>query len=232
MALYAISDLHLPLGVNKPMDIFGAGWENYVQRLRENWINTVKQTDTVVLPGDFSWAMYLKEAREDFNYLDSLPGRKILLRGNHDYWWETVSKMERFNEENGFESIDFLHNSYFSYEDTALCGTRYWMFPPGGEENEKIYQRELMRCELTLKKAADDGFGEFIFFMHYPPITADEKHDEKLFEIFKKYGVRRVVYGHIHGNASKKAFIGEYDSIKFDLVSCDFLSFLPLKLKD
>lgn len=235
MALFAISDLHLPLGVNKPMDIFGYEWENYVERLEENWKNTVKAEDTVVMPGDFSWAMHLRDSKADFEFIESLPGRKILLRGNHDYWWETLSKMERFKKEQGFESVHFLQNNYFSYEDTAICGTRFWNCPvisSLNEEDEKIYKRELIRTALTLEDAKKGGFEEIIFFTHYPPVNQDGKADEEFLSLMKKFGVRHVLYGHIHGKGKRMAFTGEYDSIKFDLVSCDFLSFLPLKLKD
>lgn len=232
MALYTISDLHLPLGVNKPMDIFGLGWDNYVERIKQNWTDVIKDSDTVVMPGDFSWAMYLKEAVADFEFLQNLPGKKILLRGNHDYWWETISKMEKFKQEYGFSSVEFLHNNYFSYEDTAICGTRFWICPPCGKEDEKIYNRELSRCELTVSQAKKDGFEKIIFFMHYPPVNSISEVDENFMEIMKKHNISHVVYGHIHGAAQKKALKGMYDSIKFDLVSCDFLSFLPLKLKD
>ncbi len=235
MALFTISDLHLPLGVDKPMDIFGESWENYVEKLEHNWKESVKDDDTVVLPGDFSWAMHLREAVNDFKFIESLPGRKILLRGNHDYWWDTLSKLERFKKENGFESVHFLQNNYFSYGDVAICGTRFWTCP--GEnglsaEDEKIYRRELIRAELTLENAKKDGFSEIIFFTHYPPVNQDGKVDDEFLKLMKKYEVKRVVYGHIHGAGKKYAFTGEYDSIKFDLVSCDFLFFLPLKLKD
>lgn len=217
------------------MDVFGCEWENYVKRLEENWKNTVKDGDTVVLPGDFSWAMYLSESEKDFDFINMLPGRKILLKGNHDYWWETVSKLEKFKKEKGYESVFFLHNNYFAYNSVAICGTRFWSCPgssPFGEEDEKIYRRELVRGELSLQAAKDGGFDEMIFFMHYPPFGADKIIDKDFLALMKKFNVRRVVYGHIHGGAKKTAFTDEYDSIKFDLVSCDFLSFLPLKLKD
>ena len=235
MALFAISDLHLPLGVNKPMDVFGRDWENYVEKLKENWQANVKNEDTVVMPGDFSWAMHLRDSQADFEFLQALPGRKILLRGNHDYWWDTLSKLERFKTEKKLDSVYFLQNNYFVYENTAICGTRFWNCPgiaALNEEDEKIYKRELIRCGLTLEKAKGDGFDEIIFFTHYPPVSREGNVDKEFCEIMKKYGVRHVIYGHIHGNQKRFAFVGEYDSIKFDLVSCDFLSFLPLKLKD
>lgn len=235
MALFTISDLHLPLGVNKPMDIFGRDWENYVMRLEENWRANIKNEDTIVMPGDFSWAMHLRDSKADFEFIESLPGRKILLRGNHDYWWDTLSKLERFKKEHGFETVHFLQNNYFSYNDTAICGTRFWNCPVVAKlnaEDEKIYKRELIRCSLTLAEAKKDGFSEIIFFTHFPPVNQQGEVDEEFFKIMKEYNVSRVVYGHIHGSGKKMAFSGEYDSIKFDLVSCDFLSFLPLKLKD
>lgn len=235
MALFTISDLHLPLGVDKPMDIFGSAWENYVERLYSNWTENVSENDTVVMPGDFSWAMHLRESKKDFEFINSLPGRKILLKGNHDYWWETKSKLEKFKTAEGYESVYFLHNNYFCYEDSAICGTRFWNCPtvsPFTGDDEKIYQRELQRCELSIESAKKDGFSEIFFFMHYPPFGADRKIDENFWKIMKKHEVSRVCYGHIHGQKGKFALVGEYDSIKIDLVSCDFLSFLPLKLKD
>lgn len=235
MALYSISDLHLPLGVNKPMDVFGASWENYVYRLRENWKNVVTEADTVVLPGDFSWAMRLSEAQSDFEYLSALPGIKILLKGNHDYWWDTISKLERFMDEKFFTGIYFLQNNAYLYHDTAICGTRFWVCPgakPFTQEDERIYLRELGRAELSLQAAQGRQPEEIIFFTHYPPLLKAQEPDERFMTLMHRYGVKRVVYGHIHGNAKQIAFTGVYDGIEFDLVSCDYLQFIPRKLKD
>lgn len=235
MALYTISDLHLPLGVDKPMDVFGKAWENYVERLDENWRSLVGEDDWVVLPGDFCWAMHLSEARRDFDFLDALPGVKILMKGNHDYWWDTVSKLRRYVSENGYGDIRFLQNNAFLYRTTAICGTRLWNCPATNgftEEDAKIYQRELMRAELSLTDAVKYNPEEILFFTHYPPVTAAGEVDAGFLELMQKYGIKHVIYGHIHGNARQFAFIGEQNGIKFDLVSCDYLEFVPKKLID
>lgn len=236
MALFSISDLHLPLGVNKPMDVFGSAWDNYVERLRINWHDIVGEKDWVVLPGDFCWAMHLAEARKDFEFLSGLPGVKILLKGNHDYWWDTVSKLRRFIGENAYRDIWFLQNNSYLYgERIAVCGTRLWNCPftnGFGEEDEKIYQRELVRAELSLDNALKQNPNEIIFFTHYPPVTPEGEVETVFLELMKKYGVKQVFYGHIHGNARQFAFTGTSSGIKFDLVSCDYLDFLPKKLRE
>ena len=228
MALYAISDLHLPLGVNKPMDIFGSRWDNYVERLRTNWQNTVGKEDTVVLPGDFSWATYIKDTKKDFEFLDSLNGKKIISKGNHDYWWETMSKMNGFLKENDFSSVSFLQNNSFIYNDIAICGTRGWVFPDN-DENEKMYQREAARLELSLS-SAEPGKRKFVF-LHYPPIVRDNLENE-FTRIMKRYGVELCVYGHLHAKSSQYAVTGNVDGIKYLLVSCDYMEFMPIKLSD
>lgn len=235
MALYTISDLHLPLGVDKPMDIFGPSWSNYVSRLQENWSMTVKDEDTVVLPGDFSWAMKLSDAKKDFDYLNALPGIKILLKGNHDYWWDTVAKLERFVNDNYYNRIYFLQNNAYLYRTTAICGSRFWLCPgsrPFTEDDERIYLRELGRAELSLKAAQKYQPDEIIFFSHYPPVLKTQEPDAGFMELMHRYGVKTVVYGHIHGNAKHIAFTGERDGVSFHLVSCDSMEFMPLKLKD
>lgn len=231
MALYAISDLHLPLGVDKPMNIFGSEWENYVEKLYENWQKTVKQEDIVVLPGDFSWATYISDAKKDFEFLNKLNGKKILLKGNHDYWWETLSKMNRFIEENGFSNIYFLQNNHFIYKDKALCGTRGWTFPAenSGGEDVRIYNREIQRLELSLGSAPKES--EKIVFTHYPPIGTKCLEND-FTRLMKKYEVKTCVYGHLHAKSSKYAFMGNLDSINYLLVSCDYLKFVPVKLSD
>lgn len=241
MALYTISDLHLPLGVNKPMDVFGPAWQNYVSRLGDNWNKTIKEDDTVVLPGDFSWGMRLEEAAADLQFVEALPGRKILLRGNHDYWWATPAKMQRFFSEIGIKSIFLLQNNAFLYESRltgqrcALCGSRFWQFPAGtqlGPEDHKIYLRELARVQLSLQAGAALEPDEILFFSHYPPILQGGVADAPFIALMERYGVKHVIYGHIHGDARNYAFTGTCQDIRFDLVSCDFLQFMPLKLKD
>ena len=177
MAIYTISDLHLSLGIDKPMDIFGVNWENHEKKIRKNWIEKVKEEDLVLLPGDFSWAMYINEAKADFEYLNELPGTKLLLKGNHDYWWESLKKMREFLQENNFKNIDFIYNNSFLWEDKIIAGTRGWSEQ---EENaEKIIRRENLRLELSLKdgvqKYGEDK--EIIVCMHYPPFNGYEKLD-------------------------------------------------------
>ena len=235
MALFTISDLHLPLGVDKPMDIFGGPWENYIEKLEKNWNETVNDGDWVVMPGDFCWAMHLRESFRDFEFLNKLTGIKVLLKGNHDDWWDTVSKLRRFMSENGFENILFLQNNSFMYKNTALCGTRFWTcpnVPSFSAEDRKIYMRELGRAELSLCDAVKNNPDEILFFTHYPPIANAQTVDEDFAKLMNKYRVKRVIYGHIHGNAAHRAFVGGYNGINFELVSCDYLGFTPKKLCD
>ncbi len=231
MALYAISDLHLPLGVNKPMDIFGKRWENYVERLKENWQSVVSGGDTVVLPGDFSWATYIEEAKADFEFLNALNGKKILLKGNHDYWWTTLSKMKKFVSENGFENIEFLQNNSFEYNGISICGTRGWTTPTGilTGEDKKIYDREVGRLALSIKSAKYPD--NITVFTHFPPILKDYRDNEtaKLLEDSK---VRRCVFGHIHASGVRNAFEGNLNGVAYTLVSCDYREFMPVKIAD
>ncbi len=235
MALFTISDLHLPLGIDKPMDIFGKRWENYVEKIEEEWKSKVKPEDLVVMPGDFSWAMYLEESKKDFQFLNDLPGEKILLKGNHDYWWGTMNKMRKFLAEEGFLGIDFLQNKSVMYKNVAICGTRGWSYigynQPKTSEDETIFRRELLRLEMSLSDAKEKNPDEIIVFMHYPPILP-ECLDSEFSRLMKKYGVERCVYGHIHGINSKNAVTGLVDGIEYMLVSCDYLDFSPVKLCD
>ena len=234
MALYAISDLHLPLGVDKPMDIFGKKWENYVERLYENWQEIVKADDVVVLPGDFSWAMYLKDSEADFSFLNRLNGTKILLKGNHDYWWETKSKLNRFIAEHQYENIHFLQNNFFCYGKVALCGTRGWANPNtqgSGSEDEKIYQRELLRLEMSMQEAKKAGAEEMIVFLHFPPVVSGDT-DNPMVRLMQSYGVRQCVFGHIHAAGIAHALTGEISGIRFRLVSGDSVNFTPVLLSN
>ena len=150
MSIYAISDLHLSFGDNKPMDIFGVNWENHAEKIRENWVKKVKEDDLVLLPGDFSWAMYLKDTYKDFEFLNSLPGKKLLLKGNHDYWWTTIKKMREYLVENKFENIDFVYNNSYEYKDKIIVGTRGWQDGKTAEDR-RLIKRENFRLELSLK---------------------------------------------------------------------------------
>ncbi len=232
MSLYAIADLHLPLGIDKPMDIFGKAWENYVERLADNWQTVIKPDDTVVLPGDFSWATYLEQSLRDFEYLHKLNGRKILLKGNHDYWWTTMNKLHEFTAANGFSDIDFLQNNCFMYEDIALCGTRGWIHPAWDNfsaEDRKIFDREVLRLELSLNAAQNPR--EIYVFTHYPPMSI-AMEDNAFTDMMKKYPVTKCVYGHLHSASHRNAVEGVIDGIEYKLVSGDYVQFNPIKLCD
>ena len=229
MALFAIGDLHLSLGTNKPMDLF-YGWDDYVARLEQNWRATVGERDTVVIPGDFSWGVSMEEALPDFRFLEALPGRKLLLKGNHDYWWDTRHKMEAFFEERGLTTIGLLHNSADTADGMILCGTRGWIFMPNEEHDLKISAREALRLELSLQDAERFGKGEKIVFLHYPPVYANEIVPNMM-DMLLKYGVKRVYYGHIHGAARGMANEGDYMGIAFKLISADHLRFTPWRIE-
>ena len=229
MALYAIGDTHLSLGADKPMDVFGGRWSGYVDKLREGFAGLTEE-DTTVLCGDLSWGMSLAEAREDFMFIDRLPGRKIVLKGNHDYWWSTASAAYKFFAANGISTIEILNNNCLLYGETALCGTRGWFYEEerGSEHDRKIMLRELGRLEASLKAA---GEREKIAFLHYPPKFAAYECPEIL-EMLGRYGVKECYYGHIHGKGCSAAFRGVKNGVKYELVSADQLMFRPLRVRD
>ncbi len=229
MALYAIGDTHLSLRSDKPMDVFGGGWEGYVDKLREGFA-PVEDSDTVVLCGDLSWGMSLEEARDDFAFLNSeLPGEKWLLKGNHDYWWTTASKMNAFFAANGFTRLHILHNNCALYGDTALCGTRGWFFEENGTPHwEKVFNRELIRLEASLKAA---GEREKICFLHYPPLYRGYRCQE-IIDLLERYQVRVCCYGHLHGASHRLAIEGVQGNVDYRLVSADFVGFRPKKILD
>lgn len=222
MSLFAIADTHLSLGTNKPMDSF-PGWNDYVARLGNNWNSIVKEEDTVVIAGDISWAMNFDELYEDFSFLNDLNGKKIIVKGNHDYWWNTLSKMNKFIAENNFDSINILQNNSYDVEGISVCGSRGWMFESSEEHDEKILSREVGRIKMSLDSAVNENR---ILFLHYPPITTNSSCDEIL-DTLKEYGIKKCFYGHLHGMATKYAFEGEYDGTDFKLISADRLSFVP-----
>lgn len=236
MSIYTIGDLHLSFKENKPMDIFGGNWEEHYEKIKEDWNLKVKENDLVVLPGDFSWATYLKDTDEDFKYLNDLPGKKILLKGNHDYWWTTVTSMRKFLVENEFENIDFLHNNSFEYENKIIVGTRGWSRTEGTVDDDKIINREVLRLELSIKDGIKN-FGEdkeIIVFMHYPPIIKSNLLNNELsgfVKIMKEYNVKRCYYGHLHSNSIRDAVEGEHFRIEFKLVSADGLDFKLYKVQ-
>jgi len=229
MALYAIGDLHLSLGKEKPMDIFGSQWHRHEEKIKESFA-ALTGDDLCVICGDISWGMGLEESREDFLFIESLPGRKIILKGNHDYWWSTAAKAKRFFAENNIESIDILYNNCFRYGGYALCGTRGWFYEEekGGEHDKKIMRREIMRLEASLNAA-----GELpkLVFLHYPPLYLKYSCPEIL-SLLKRHQVRLCCYGHIHGKGCALAYKGWRDGTEFKLVSADFVDFHPVKLLD
>ena len=230
MAIYVIADLHLSFSQDKPMSIFGENWEGHSEKIKNNWISKVKPEDTVVLPGDFSWAMYLQDTYKDFEYLNSLPGKKLLLKGNHDYWWTTVTNMRNFLEENKFKNIDFIYNNSYLVENKILTGTRGWNLLDT-ENSSKMIKRESIRLQLAIedgiKKYGDDK--EIIVFMHYPPISNTNKKSDFL-KILKQYDIKRCYYGHLHGRSHQDAVEGIVDGIEFKLISADYLNFDVIKV--
>lgn len=226
MPLYALGDTHLSFGTDKPMDIF-RGWSNYVERLESNWRGTVKDEDTVLLAGDISWGMNLKEALPDFRFIDSLPGKKIILKGNHDYWWDTKTKMDRFLSENGISSISFLYNNSYRIGGIAVCGTRGWFYDAHGEHDEKVIAREAGRFKLSFEAAKKLG-GEVVAFLHYPPVYAGRECPEMMNALLE-CGVTRCFYGHLHGKKNHSlAVTGPYKGIDFTLVAGDYTQFRPI----
>ena len=227
MALYAIGDTHLSLSSDKPMDVFGGGWTGYVDKLREGF-QQIGPEDTVVLCGDVSWGMSLEEALKDFTFLNELPGgRKLLLKGNHDYWWTTASKMNRFFQDNGLTTLEILHNNCALYGDTALCGTRGWFYEEDrGEHSAKIFNRELIRLETSLK--AGEG-REKICFLHYPPLYQGYRCQE-IIGLLEKYQVKLCCYGHLHGGSHRLAVTGWQGAVEYRLVAADYVGFRPVKL--
>ena len=227
MALYAIGDLHLCLGAPKPMDIFGGAWVGYMEKLKEG-LSCVTPEDTTVLLGDLSWALSLDEAREDFAWINDIPGKKIILKGNHDYWWSTANKFYNFCADNGFSDIWVLNNNYYEYNGYAICGTRGWFFEEDRSDthDEKVFKRELIRLEASLKSA---GNLPKIVFLHYPPRYKGYTCDEIL-ELLNRYEVRQCYYGHLHGASHGLAMEGQWDGIDYKLVAADRLNFTPYRI--
>ena len=227
MALYAIGDLHLCLGAPKPMDIFGGAWVGYMDKLRQG-MEIIGPEDTTVLMGDLSWALDLESAKADFAWINHIPGRKIILKGNHDYWWSTAAKFTRFCQENGFENLFLLNNNCYFYENIAICGTRGWFYEEerSGQHDEKVFRRELGRLEASLKAAGEQ---EKLVFLHYPPRYKGYECPEIL-SLLERYGVRRCFYGHLHGGSRSLAREGLWSNIDYRLLSADQLDFRPMQI--
>lgn len=231
MAIYTIADLHLSFNTDKPMDIFGTNWENYEEKIKKDWLKKVKKEDYIILPGDFSWAMYLEETVKDFKFINQLPGKKILLKGNHDYWWTTVTNMRKFLKENNFENIDFLHNNSYEIENKIIVGTRGWVLSEDLED-KRLTKREADRLELSIMNGIKE-YGnekEIIAFMHYPPITKNYQNTEYI-NVLKKYNIKKCYYGHLHSISIQDALEGIIDGIEYKLVSSDGVDFKLTKIK-
>jgi len=223
VSLYAIGDLHLSLTADKSMEVF-PGWENYVERIRAGFAG-LSDGDVTVLAGDSSWGLDLDEALADLKFIDALPGKKVLLKGNHDYWWGTVGKMTAFLREHGLESIGFLHNNCVLYGDVALCGTRGWWYEDDFDDrhDEKVFRREVGRLRTSLEAAGDR---EKLVFLHYPPRYKNYEVPEIL-DLFREFGVKQCYYGHLHGYSHTLALEGEHEGVEYRLISGDYLGFRP-----
>ena len=225
--LYAIGDLHLSFGAEKPMDIFGAEWEGHTEKLKRGF-SKLAPDDVCVICGDLTWGMDMDGCLEDFRFIDALPGKKIILKGNHDFWWSTATKAKDYFAAHGITTIDILNNNCFFYEDAALCGTRGWTCVlPQSEHDRKMMQREIGRLETSL--AAADGAARKLCFLHYPPIFGKYRADG-LIGVMQRYGVAECCYGHVHGKGRPLAYEGGADGIVYRLVAADNLGFEPLRI--
>lgn len=230
MSIFAIADLHLSMApeTEKPMDVFGDRWFNHAERIRENWCKTVDENDTVIVAGDISWGLKLEEARYDLDWVDALPGHKVLLKGNHDLWWAGITKLN-----NMYDSITFLQNDAMNVDGVWICGSRGWITPDDDdftEADEKIYNRELLRLKASLDSVPAGE--EIVGMLHFPPVSG-ANHFSGFMQLFEDYGVKRVYYGHLHGeDAFKKALQGDYHGTEYRLISADYLNCCPLLIKE
>lgn len=229
MALFTIGDLHLSFGSDKPMDVF-PGWKGYTARVEQNWRAMVRDQDTVVIAGDISWAMKLEKTEADFSFLESLPGKKWLLKGNHDYWWTTRKKMETYFKEKGFFSLGILFNSAEAVGDVSICGTRGWFYDAESDADKKVLNREVGRLRTSIALAKATG-KEPIVFLHYPPVYGGMECQEIL-QVLLEQDIKQCYYGHIHGGfAAQKAVTGYYKGVNLHLISCDFTGFMPVLIR-
>lgn len=224
-----MADLHLCKGnPEKTMSIFN-GWQNYQELIEKNWKELISDSDTIVLSGDISWGMSLKEAAPDFKFIEQLPGQKIVIKGNHDYWWTTKKKMEDFFAAEGCTSIKILHNNHYRYGEYGICGTRGWVNMPGETQDEKVLRREVQRLETSIRSALDEGLKPIVF-LHYPPIFATNFNYDIL-DVLYRYKIEECYYGHIHGKSAHDLCVkNTYDGINFHLIAGDYLQFIPEKI--
>ena len=229
MSLYVLADLHLCFSdPSKTMSIF-SGWQDYQERIKKHWLDNIENDDTIVLPGDISWGMSLSEAVPDFRFINELPGSKIIIKGNHDYWWSTKKKMDEFLLAEGFDTIKILHNNHYRYENYGICGTRGWVNMPGETQDEKVLKREVQRLETSIRSALAENL-EPIVFLHYPPIFA-ANFNYDILEVLYRYNIKNCYYGHIHGKSAHELCVtNTYDGINFHLISGDYLQFIPEKI--
>lgn len=233
MKIFALSDPHLSMSesVDKPMEVFGENWKDHYIKIKEGWLDCVAEDDAVIVPGDISWALKFEDAMADLAWIDALPGRKIMLRGNHDLWWASISKLNSL-----FDNMDFIQNDCRVVGDIAICGSRGWNIPGASaewtEHDDKIYAREQLRLEMSLKAAAASGAGRIFAAMHYPPLDRSGASNG-FTDLLEKYGVERVIYGHVHGaDAKKYAFNGEKNGIRYMLTACDQIGFRPVLIAE
>ncbi|WP_044035594.1 metallophosphoesterase [Candidatus Arthromitus sp. SFB-rat-Yit] len=230
MNLFAISDLHLSFNSEKPMDIFGKKWINHFNTIMENWLKLISDNDVVLICGDTSWAMNMKEVISDLNWIDNLPGKKIIIRGNHDFWWSSISKLNSI-----YENIKFIQNNYIPFKNYAICGSRGFnidiLDSQDKESHLKILEREKIRMNLSLSSAKKDGYEKIIYMSHYPPFSINNSSLNKniFMDVLNEYDVEIVVYGHIHSNF-EKFYDREINYTKYYLTSCDYLNFIPLRI--
>lgn len=230
MSIWVMADLHLSFGTDKPMDGF-YGWKDYISKIETNWKEQISNEDTVIIPGDFSWGLGFEQALPDFEFIEKLPGRKILMKGNHDYWWTTRTKTEKFFYDHNLKSIEILHNNSIYAEGLALCGTRGWVFMPNEQHDVKISAREALRLKLSIEDANNKyPNAEKVVFLHYPPVYANEMVPN-IISVLKENEIKSVYYGHLHGSSRSLANEGEYMGIQFRLVSADHLKFKFWKIK-
>ena len=235
MSIYSIADLHLSTSVAKPMDIFGYRWQGYTEKIKKRWCALVGEDDTVVVPGDISWAMSLGDALSDFRFIDDLPGKKILGKGNHDFWWTTVTKMRSYLSKNGIGSIDFLYNNAFLVEDYVICGSRGWYVEERLQNTsdevdyKKIVLREAARLEISLTEAArlsENGRFPILCYFHSPPVFNSFVCRE-IVDVLHAFGVKHSYFGHIHGNYTIPRTI-DFEGISFTMIAADYLNFVPM----
>ena len=228
MALYAISDLHLALSGDKPMDVFGDNWYKHDEKIKSNWLNIVTEEDTVLVAGDISWSMHMEEGIKDLEWIHTLPGTKIFVKGNHDYFWTSITKLNKL-----YTDMKFIQNNFFIYKDYAICGTRGWNNPKSENftaHDEKIYKRELIRLNLSLDAAIKGGYNKIIVMIHFPPFSEKEE-DNAMTDLLEKYKVEKVIYGHLHGGALQRIkAIVEKNNIEYIITACDYINFTPIKI--